>query len=699
MLKKKSAPGKLGGLADRFNPALAGMLARGPPPASSSNGNRAEGSGRDDGDVQPTQPGPQLTHMTKSRARGPRRKAPSNVGNSAASSANAPAESSTARKTGLDSRPAEHVPPLTLRRRPTAPEMPINKIFQSQSPQKPEPEAPKKLDLKRVSKIFEQGSNTTPAAEPPKTPGKLSPQKTGTWSPVKAGTSEPVKEPAKLTQQKTGPAKLTQQKTGPWSQPKNVEARSSAIDTKAATTNAAPEPVSAAAKAPVPGPKPSSFNGPSKEVEASPASLPPVAAALPPPLPRTQAEPPMASPTRPQTGHGSDVSAILHDFFGPPYEKVQCNIDPADILTNYPKSGTKGKTLSFHMFQIDGDGKQMIVPAYRERILFEQEMYVAGHNFTNDAGWKVREVYFWIGDEVPDDEEDVAEAVAQQEAKQLGGKLIKIRQGKETPEFLQALGGVVIVRRGSSARFDSLAPSMLCGRRYQGQVAFDEVDFTTASLCSGFAYLITHSGNCYLWKGKGSDVDELGCARLIGMDLTASGQLIEYDEGSEPASFWAMLGGESKPHSADHWRLKPSYGKYNSRLFCADVESRQQIYEISPFNQADMSTFNIYILDAFFEMYIIVGSQAQSQYASFRTALDFAQEYAVLAASMEDRPFIPISTVVLEGVPRDLKRVFRKWTDERCPTLLQNPSTEPGLRRGRSLRVVPLTQAILALKE
>lgn len=112
-----------------------------------------------------------------------------------------------------------------------------------------------------------------------------------------------------------------------------------------------------------------------------------------------------------------------------------------------------------------------------------------------------------------------------------------------------------------------------------------------------------------------------------------------------------------------------------------------------------MSTFNIYILDAFFEMYIIVGSQAQSEYASFRNALDFAQEYAVLAASMEDRPFIPISTVVLEGVPRDLKRVFRKWTDERCPTFLQVPSGESGLKRGRSLRVVPLTQAILALKE
>ncbi|KAL7792501.1 hypothetical protein V8C37DRAFT_380529 [Trichoderma ceciliae] len=749
LLKKKSAPSKLGGLVGRFNPALAGMLARGPPATSSNGGNRVDEPGQAGGDAQPSQPGPQLTHMTKNRARGPRRKAPSGVNNSSANPADNRAESFStsrqstgiarqslptsvegeeenkrkkkpaplsvqdrvgtkpdvpnkpkpieARKMEFDNRPVEHVAPLNLRRRLTQPEIPVNQSSpQPEPPHKPELESPKKLDLKRVSKLFEQGNNTA-TSEPPKQPGKLSPQKTGTWSPVKTGfpLPEPAKEPVKLTQQKTGswsPVK--------WTERSLPDPRSSASnllgESRPSTVNAAPEPVSAAVKAPLPGPKPS-FNGLPKEAEARPVSPPPAAASTR-PLPRPPAEP-LPSPTRPQTGHGSDVSAILHDFFGPPYERVVCDMDPADILTNYPKFSAKIKTLSFHMFQIDGHGKQMIVPAHRERTLFEQEMYVAGHNFTNEAGWKVREVYIWIGDEVADADEDVAEAVAQQEARQLGGKLIKMRQGKETSEFIQALGGVVIVRRGASTKYDSLAPSILCGRRYQGQVAFDEVDFTTASLCAGFAYLVTYSGNCYMWKGKGSDVDELSCARLIGMDLTVTGQLIEYDEGSEPASFWDMLDGESKPHSADHWRLKPGYGKYNSRLFCSDAESRQQIYEISPFNQADMSTFNIYILDAFFEMYIIVGSQAQSQYASFRNALDFAQEYAVLAASMEDRPFIPISTVVLEGVPRDLKRVFRKWTDDRCPTLLQISSTEAGLRRGRSLRVVPLTQAILALKE
>ena len=110
---------------------------------------------------------------------------------------------------------------------------------------------------------------------------------------------------------------------------------------------------------------------------------------------------------------------------------------------------------------------------------------------------------------------------------------------------------------------------------------------------------------------------------------------------------------------------------------------------------------NIYILDAFFEMYIIVGARSQHQYAAFHNALDFAQEYAILAAGMEDRPFVPISTVVLEGIPRDLMSVFRKWQDTNSPTIMNPPSHQQpatSLRRGRSLRIVPLNQALQAVQ-
>lgn len=61
---------------------------------------------------------------------------------------------------------------------------------------------------------------------------------------------------------------------------------------------------------------------------------------------------------------------------------------------------------------------------------------------------------------------------------------------------------------------------------------------------------------------------------------------------------------------------------------------------------------------------------------------------------MEDRPFVPVTTVVLEGVPKDMKSVFRKWDDARSPTFHGAKS----LQRGRSLRVVPLTVALEATK-
>lgn len=59
----------------------------------------------------------------------------------------------------------------------------------------------------------------------------------------------------------------------------------------------------------------------------------------------------------------------------------------------------------------------------------------------------------------------------------------------------------------------------------------------------------------------------------------------------------------------------------------------------------------------------IVGPQARAKSAEFQTALLFAQEYGILAASLEDRPFVPVGTVVLDGAPRDMKAIFRKWDE------------------------------------
>lgn len=39
-----------------------------------------------------------------------------------------------------------------------------------------------------------------------------------------------------------------------------------------------------------------------------------------------------------------------------------------------------------------------------------------------------------------------------------------------------------------------------------------------------------------------------------------------------------------------------------------------------------------------------------------------------MAVSMEDRPFLPHTSVVLYGFPDEAKKAFRKWSDRRALT-------------------------------
>ncbi|KAI0477023.1 hypothetical protein F4859DRAFT_71174 [Xylaria cf. heliscus] len=736
-------PGKIAGstLANRFNPALAGLLSRGPPTTSSSGasstgttplGSKAEAINNEAGS------GPKLMHMTKSRARGPKRKAPTKSpappttpGEPESASPKRPrVESSiverdnttpSSQASPLDSLKKEYAAPVQPRPKPLSlmgpskstesltlgeaavnRSKPENKIQDqiaaltgqgqqptigkvSDEPQQisPRSTSPGKLNLNRISR-FADATPTVDNGSAPERP-KSSETLLKTRSFDKASTQDVQQKP-----QPRSPS-LNKPKV-PLPTPSSLSLKQQSLKAEDEAISTEPESKAIAPLGPRPLPKPPTLT---PSVLTSSESLDSSARPLPSPGPKSPAitASPMRSPTKPSP----DTSVMLREFFGPDRPRRDYHVDAADLLMQRPDlTPPRIRTLSAQLFQLSADGKKQPVPAHHERTLFEHEMYICAHSFNNEASRKMVEVYFWVGDEVPSSMIEDAGVFVTREARAFGGPLIKVKQGKETPEFLQALGGIVITQRGSGNKYDSLAPHMLCGRRYHGHVVFDEVDFTSSALCSGFPYIITRAGKCYLWKGKGSSVDELGCARLIGMDYALTGELEEVEEGSEPAAFWDIFGGTSRFGSADHWRLKPNYDRYSSRLFLSDAASEKQIVELSIFSQPDLAPTSIYVIDAFFELYIVVGSHAQGEYASFHNALDFAQEYAILAASVEDRPFVPVSTVVLEGIPRDMKSVFRKWQDVLSPTVT-NANT--GLKRGRSLKVVSLGQALQALSD
>lgn len=691
--------GKVGGLADRFNPALAGLLARGPPSASgpSRGAGPSGGSAVSNAEPEAAAPGPQLTHMTKNRARGPRRKAPTSApapveepkAQVAAASVPekkpvfSPAEpkkmvlptpkpevvsfqkveqTSTqpekplispkpekfaapaphtisrieSRRSLIQDRPkpvgevialvdsAKRVPkeepksvgqPITLvgstpvKTRPRSPTKVHEQVaalaalsLQSPKPAEPageaasQPSSPRKLDMKRMSKFLDEQSQPSPKPEPTKS-RPSSPVRERSWS-VKSRPSSPTRERSYSV--KSRPSSPSRDRPAPLkSRPSSpVKDRFAGIEIPPPEPLAGNDPAELKPSLPIrrgmaplggmgfgfaqPAAAPQPSPQRSVEAESRPPPLP-AKTTRPLPAPPALASPPFTSPriTSPLRSPGKqseDVSALIGEFFGPERPRREYTADAAEILMRRPPAaGPTIQTQRAQLSQLTAEGKKMVVPSHHERVLFEREMYICPHTFLDGARRKVTEVYFWAGDEVPPSEVEDAHIFAAREARAAGGKLVKLTQGKETAEFLQALGGIVIVRRGSSNKYDSLAPNMLCGRRYHGQVAFDEVDFSPLSLCSGFPYLITQQGKCYLWKGKGSDVDELGCARLVGMDLALMGELLEVEEGSEPDDFWRIFNGTTRPSSADHWRLKPNYDKYSGRLFRAHTTAKNQV--------------------------------------------------------------------------------------------------------------------------
>lgn len=695
--KESAAPPRVGAragnsLADRFNPGLAGLIGRGPPGA---------GGSKSPGPVAPSPPketssgtgGPQLTHATKNRARGPRRKAPSSAAPASAPKgataspqqaepspspvkeeekpvdlsamappATSPVTEQPSHVQRVDSpkvSPVDRTPSVDSSamspsyNRPFSPysrrkendgnsspgpdqTKPIDSFAMKEasaaatpthescgsvssnsyaggtptrerggsysshtsmrgaiasqvaagaaqrgSPlshrtsgekeeSKEEPSSPKKLDMKRMSRFLDE--QASPAPEPMRDPVKAPSRPS---SPVKAPEQpetevkhRPVSRPLPPPPQERPESKeLPPPPFMAKDLPKTPSQQSSPVRDKAAMFGGG---------APASPTREPAFGG-SERPGLRSRSRSPTKTDRPDPLVFTPNSARVPSPTRSPTRQTLETSQLITDFFGPQRPKREYRADAAEILMRRPPTAEAIKTLSAQRLQIFGDGKMVPVATHNDRVLFEREMYVCSHAFSADSGRRTTEVYFWVGDEVPASDARGAEAVAAREARSIGGRFVVLLQGKETPAFMAALGGVVLTRRGSSNKYDSLAPNVLCGRRYLGCVAFDEVDFSPASLCSGFPYLITQQGRCFLWRGRGADGEEVDCARLVGMDLSLTGALEEVEDGDEPASFWDVFDGGERGVSADHWRLKPGYGKYCCRLFCSDANSKQQV--------------------------------------------------------------------------------------------------------------------------
>jgi hypothetical protein len=331
--------------------------------------------------------------------------------------------------------------------------------------------------------------------------------------------------------------------------------------------------------------------------------------------------------TRTARTESSPVRVALDSYFTPiPRSDDKAEFDTEAVLSLPDSTAESIKTISNQIYEIGNNGKKVSLPPQQEHVLYEECIYFIVHNFeVRTTSKKATECYLWIGDEVPSAAVEDAQIFGRKMAREQSAKLDVIKQGKETSALFSALGGIVITRKSKSS-----ALYMLCGRRHLGHVAFDEVDFSPLALCSGFPYLISAKfGRFYLWKGQGSGADEVGAARLMGMDLGLTGEMEEVSEGKEPAGFWECFSAPNAKkqfQSSDIWAMRSMDEKrgFPCKLYRLEAErpkssggfwglratspakpaNKATLVEISPYTQADLDPSYVHVLDAWASIYV-----------------------------------------------------------------------------------------------
>ncbi|KAK0936280.1 hypothetical protein LTR29_012118 [Friedmanniomyces endolithicus] len=423
-----------------------------------------------------------------------------------------------------------------------------------------------------------------------------------------------------------------------------------------------------------------------------------------------------ASRLMPTARPSTDAEKLLARTFGVvPTSDVPLMIDTRALMSEEQgRPATEVKTLRRTTQEILPDGSVIALRQQEQYTLFDSSVYICTHTYLTATSTKQTQLFIWSGTAASLSALSHAQTAAKKVPRDSSTllPLQPINQGHEPATFSQALGGILITRRGAPLR--AAKQYILCGRQHLGHVVFDEVDFGLASLCAGFVFLISYPvtlqrTDLYLWKGSACAMEEVCAARLVGMEISEMGGIVEVEQGGEGPGFLGTFGPETVkegiPGSSAVWEGKagaperfevclyrveevvqkvslfagllsrrPSWNSRPPPLSRSASQDGSEVEveakRISPFTQTDLEAEGIYVLDAYGELYILIGPLFASTPERVRDvllaqSLRFAATLDGFRVDDEGWEGSGIGIVVFGGVPRDVKMLFRCWDEGR----------------------------------
>ncbi|XP_032073181.1 villin-1 [Thamnophis elegans] len=272
-------------------------------------------------------------------------------------------------------------------------------------------------------------------------------------------------------------------------------------------------------------------------------------------------------------------------------------------------------------------------------------------------------IYIWQGRHATKDEITASAYQAVTLDQTYNGEPVQVRvtMGKEPAHLMAIFKGRMVVYAGGTSRSDNTEPEpptrlfQVHGINEYNTKAL-EVSPTASSLNSNDVFILKTQSCCYLWYGKGCSGDEREMAKSVS-DLISRTEKVVVAEGQEPAAFWVALGGKSQ--YANNKRLQEETISITPRLFeCSNKTGKFLATEITSFTQDDLEQDDVFLLDAWDQVYFWIGKDANE--AEKEAAAVTAQEYLKTHPGSRD-PDTPIVIVKQGNEPPTFTGWFVAW--------------------------------------
>jgi villin 1/advillin len=291
-------------------------------------------------------------------------------------------------------------------------------------------------------------------------------------------------------------------------------------------------------------------------------------------------------------------------------------------------------------------------------------------------------IYFWQGKQSTADEKGTSAILTKELDDSLGGRPVQVRvcQGKEPAHFCQLFKGKMVVFSGGRASgFNNLGEEdtslddevllQVRGSKAENTHAV-QVEKSASELSSADTFVLLTPSTAQVWRGRGATDAEVSTAEALCSSLAQSYQNKDgraessFAEGDEPEDFWAALGGR-----AEYSAISQAESMREPRLFHASTATGKfHIEEIPDFDQSDLIDEDVMILDAGYQVFVWIGSQATTE--EREKAVDFTQRY--LALDDSGREQVPVATVPAGCEPKLFTCHFHAW-DHHASSIFADP--------------------------